>query len=101
MRCFLHLLYRAGLGAVLLTLAGCIDTFEPEVIASAENYLVVDGTINSSGVTTIRLSRTDNLISTAPPPAEAKAAVFIEEEAGPRYALTETAPALILPLLWR
>lgn len=92
MRCFLHLLHRAGLGVVLLTLAGCIDTFEPEVIASADNYLVVDGTINSAGVTTIRLSRTDNLVSTSPPPAEAKATVFIEEEAGRRYALAETAP---------
>jgi hypothetical protein len=50
---------------------------------------VVDGFINGNGVTRIKLSRTVSLATTAAPPAERGARLFIVDDAGQRYALTE------------
>jgi hypothetical protein len=50
---------------------------------------VVDGFLNSQGVTTIRLSRTYAIAAKPAPPAEAKAVVFMEDEAGTRFVLRE------------
>jgi hypothetical protein len=72
--------------------SSCVDPFEPEVISSPTSFLVVDGFINLRGVTTIRLSRTQNIAAIAPPPVEAKAAVVIRDDAGASYPLTEQAP---------
>ncbi|GAB3861026.1 hypothetical protein GCM10028822_39870 [Hymenobacter terrigena] len=41
-----------------LLLAGCTDPYLPEAVQNPPSYLVVDGYINSKGVTTIKLSRT-------------------------------------------
>ncbi|MBC6988091.1 DUF4249 domain-containing protein [Hymenobacter sp. BT491] len=76
----------------VLLLASCIDRFEPKVAQKSVGYLVIDGAINAAGVSTIRLSRTQNLGNKTAPPAEIKANVFIEQEAGTRYPLAETAP---------
>ncbi|MCC3159118.1 DUF4249 domain-containing protein [Hymenobacter sp. 15J16-1T3B] len=76
----------------LVLLAGCVEPYEPKVAASDTNLLVVDGYINPTGVTSIRLSRTAALSSTTLP-AEKRARVFIEEEEGTRYPLTETTTA--------
>ena len=80
--------------ALLLSiwLSGCTDPFEPEVISSPESYLVVDGFINTNGITTIKLSRTQSLATTATPPAESRATVAIEDDAGTAYPLAEQAP---------
>lgn len=71
-------------------LSGCIDSYTPDVLANPNSFLVVDGFINSRGVTTINLSRTVNLQNTGKVPVEAKATVYIEEEAGQRYPLAES-----------
>ncbi|TGE27634.1 DUF4249 domain-containing protein [Hymenobacter metallicola] len=81
------------LGLLLwLTLPGCVDPFEPDVISSPPSYLVVSGFINLSGPTTIRLSRTQGVANTAAPAVEAKATVTIRDEAGTSYTLTEQTP---------
>ena len=79
------------LAAILLLLSGCVDQFQPDVAASTQRYLVVDGLLNLRGVTTVRLSRTRSL-STPAPLIEAKATVTIRDEAGTSYPLTEQAP---------
>ncbi|WP_180754427.1 DUF4249 domain-containing protein [Hymenobacter sp. DG01] len=77
------------LGAGLALLAGCIEPFAPDVVQASANYLVVDGSINSQGVSNIRLSRTQSLNQGGPPPPETQARIYIEEEGGQRYALAE------------
>lgn len=76
-------------GCLLLCLGSCIEPYRPEIIQAPNNFLVVDGFINSNGVTSIRLSRTVNLDGATIPPGEARARVQIEEEGGPQYNLTE------------
>lgn len=68
----------------------CTDDYMPDAVESPPNFLVIDGSINTQGVTTIRLSRTYAIRSTQVPPAETRATVYIEEEGGPRYLLQET-----------
>lgn len=80
----------AGL-AMLTLLTGCTDPYLPDVVGNPPNYLVVDGFLNSQGVTTIRLSRTYAIAAKTPPPVETRATVYIEDEAGTRVALTEIA----------
>jgi hypothetical protein len=77
--------------ALLLSLSGCVDKYQPAVIATPQRYFVVDGLINLRGVTTVKLSYTRSL-STTTVPVEAKATVTIRDEAGASYPLTEQAP---------
>ncbi|UOQ66606.1 DUF4249 domain-containing protein [Hymenobacter volaticus] len=51
---------------------------------------MVDGFINSNGITTINLSRTYDISASTTPPKEIKATLYIEEENGVRNALRET-----------
>lgn len=87
---------------ILLT-TSCIETFEPKVTNGVPNFLVVDGAINAQGISTIRLSRTTGLAQNGQAPVEGKARVFIEEESGRQYLLTEnpagtyTSASLVLP----
>ncbi|MCA8831454.1 DUF4249 domain-containing protein [Hymenobacter pini] len=89
--------------ALLLSISGCIDSYSPSVPENQSNFLVVDGGINSQGVTTIRLSRTMSLASKKQAPVESKARMFIEQADGQRYPLTEsasgtyTSASLLLP----
>ncbi|MCJ8164848.1 DUF4249 domain-containing protein [Pontibacter sp. E15-1] len=76
----------------LLLLAGCVEPYSPEVIEGPNNFLVVDGTINGNGVTTVRLSRTQNISVTGPPYVESGATLRLEEEQGAQYPMVETAP---------
>lgn len=78
------------LGCLLNLLPGCVESYTPDVVSSTQQFLVVDGFINSRGISTIRLSRTFAINSTTPPPVESGAVLYIEQEAGPRYALTES-----------
>lgn len=78
--------------ALLLLLAQCKKPYVPVVFVSGDNYLVVDGFINTSpgGITTIVLSRTKNLTDTVVSIPEQNAGVFIQSAAGAVYALQET-----------
>jgi hypothetical protein len=79
--------------ALLLSLVlqtACTDPYLPEAIANPPNYLVVDGFINVRGLTTIRLSQTYAIASKAAPPVEARATIYIEDDAGARYRLSES-----------
>ncbi|WP_240737387.1 DUF4249 domain-containing protein [Hymenobacter metallicola] len=65
----------------------------PEVLLNPDSYLVVDGSINPRGITSIRLMRTRNLRDDTTIPVESKAVLYIEQEGGGRFPLTETAVA--------
>ena len=80
-----------GWGAVLLLLlAGCVQPYEPKVAEAAKSYLVVDGFINTQGISLFKLSRTLSLAAGTTPTIEAKAAAYIGDAAGNRYALAES-----------
>jgi hypothetical protein len=74
---------------LLIGLAGCVEPYMPDVITSPASFLVVDGFINGNGVTTIKLSRTINVAATTLPPPERSARLYIQDDAGRRYSLTE------------
>jgi hypothetical protein len=74
---------------LLLILSGCVEPYVPAVVDAPTNYLVIDGFINGSGVTRIKLSRTSNIAITATPPVEKGARLFIVDNTGARYPLTE------------
>ncbi len=76
--------------ALLLT-ASCTDPYLPDAISAPPSYLVVDGFLNSQGVSTIRLSRSYAIAARTAPPAETRATAYLEEESGPRFVLAETA----------
>ncbi|MGY3088563.1 hypothetical protein ACVWYF_001596 [Hymenobacter sp. UYAg731] len=81
-----------GLALLLvLLLPACIEPYSPEIPAAKRSFLVVDGFINSVGVTTIRLSRTFAVTSLPKVPNETKAVVYIEDTAGARFPLAEGA----------
>ena len=80
----------AGLWCLVLLLAGCVDPYSPDVVATPPNYLVVDGFLNARGITTITLSRTYAVAAKTAPPTESRAVVYIEEEGGTRIPLPET-----------
>jgi hypothetical protein len=81
----------AVLWALLLGLASsCVSPYVPDVPAAQQDYLVIDGFINSQGITSIRLTRSLQLQATKAPAAEAKAAVAIQATGGQRFALTES-----------
>lgn len=84
----------ALLWCLALLLPACIDRYEPEAISSPRNFLVVDGFINSQGISSVKLSRTFPLSTktTTRPPVERGATVFIESETGTRYRLLESVP---------
>ncbi|NML66084.1 DUF4249 domain-containing protein [Hymenobacter sp. RP-2-7] len=66
----------------------------PDIADTNASLLVVDGFINGNGVTRIRLSRTENVAATGSPPAEKGARLFIFDEQGARYPLTERSAGL-------
>ncbi len=72
-------------------LGSCIEPYQHEVIQMPNNYLVVDGFINTgNGPTTFKLTRTQNLGDDENPRNETGATVTIEEEGGARFSLKET-----------
>jgi hypothetical protein len=88
----------AVLWALLLGLASsCVTPYMADVPAATQDYLVVNGFINSQGVTTIQLMRSLSLQAKKAPAAEAKAAVVIQT-AGSALALPKARPAPILRL---
>jgi hypothetical protein len=78
------------IGLLLAGLSGCVEPYVPAVVGTPSNYLVVNGYINSQGITTIQLSRSLPLQSTDGPPPETRASVAIQDAGGQRYLLTES-----------
>jgi len=70
----------------------CKKPYEPVVFTRGDNYLVVDGFINTSpgGITTIVLSRTKNLTDTVVNIPERSANVVIQNATGTTWPLPET-----------
>ena len=67
----------------IIAIFGCKEAYEPTIIASSNNYLVVEGYINTGGgQTTIKLSRTSNLKEGIKVIPESGAIVRIEGENG-------------------
>jgi hypothetical protein len=81
-----------GLAGLASLLGGCVDKYTPEAITMPQNNLVVEGSINLAGVTTVRLTRTRGLTAGSVAPTEPNASVAILDEAGNRYALAEQVP---------
>lgn len=76
----------------VLFFAHCKKSYTPAVFVAGENYLVVDGFINTSpgGATSIILSRTRNLTDTVVSLPEHNAIVTIQSASGAIYPLMET-----------
>ncbi len=87
----------------LLVPGGCVEPYVPAVLSAPTSLLVVDGFIKGNGVTRVQLARTANLAATAALPVEKGAKLFIMDNAGGRYALSEKTPgnyqsdSLLLP----
>ena len=97
MRCTRFSAARWLLGGIGLLLAtACTDPYLPEAVQNPPNYLVVDGFLNPQGVTTIKLSRTYAIGAKTAPPVEAKATVYLEDDAGVRVLLREALPGTYL-----
>lgn len=62
-----------------LSLAGCIEPYNPPEVQTSEHYLVVDGQVDSgNGTAHVFLTYTQSLDSEGPPPLESGASVSIE-----------------------
>jgi len=88
-RRFSYVLRRIGRGLALLALGGCVDSYLPEVVSANATYLVVDGFINGNGRSTFLLSRTENIAATTVPPVETGATLYLADDTGRRYSLSE------------
>ena len=88
-----HALIRKYKWMVLLlaTFNQCKKPYEPAVLKAGNNYLVVDGFINTTagGITNVILSRTKNLTDTVITIPERNAKINIESAGGAQYALHE------------
>ena len=74
---------------VLLFFASCKDPYYPDINSSKEHFLVVDGFINSNGITNIKLTRTRTISKgdTAAYINETGANISIEDNNGNLYPL--------------
>lgn len=73
----------------VMAMAGCREKYVSPAVSPTTGYLVVEGFINISGPTTIRLTRTSKLADTTTI-YEKKAIVSIQSQSGNNYPLTET-----------
>lgn len=89
--------FRAG-GLIILvmwTFAACIEPYDPSIDSGDINLLVVDGYLNAStGVATVRLSRTQPVKAEGPATVESGATLSIEDSKGGTYFLTEESAGL-------
>ena len=74
---------------LLLGLVGCVEPYVPAVVDAPTSALIVDGFINGNGRTRIKLARTSKLAASTTPPVEKGAKLFIVDDTGLRYALSE------------
>lgn len=68
--------------------AECIEPYDTPAEIASTNILVIDGSLNTEGISTIRLTRTQNPADNTPVKEELGATVAFEEENGPTYLLT-------------
>jgi Domain of unknown function (DUF4249) len=74
----------------LLATTACKQAYEPPVLSSPTQYLVVEGFINSGPDSTyFNLTHTTNIRDTAQPVAETNAQVFVEGSNSTTFPLTE------------
>jgi hypothetical protein len=76
---------------IVALLAGCREPFEPEIVSSDLNVLVVEGYLDSEGLSSILdLSYTRSIQNdTGSKPVVLGASIYLESSGGERYALTE------------
>lgn len=75
---------------VMWTFTACIEAYDPPVDANDINLLVVDGYLNAStGIATVKLSRTQPVKGDEAVPTETGASIFIEDSKGGTYFLYE------------
>ncbi|MDE3247097.1 MAG: DUF4249 domain-containing protein [Bacteroidota bacterium] len=88
----LYAAFFLSLTGTLALLFQCRKPYEPVVLIKGDNYLVVDGAINTAngGITTILLSRTRNLYDTVLTRPEDGATISIQSAAGANFPLTAT-----------
>src|SRR5688500_10445884 len=79
---------------VIVLAAGlsCTESYDIPIAAARTNTLVVEGVINSSGATNVRLSRSAALADTSSIEIETSAMVSVESEAGGVVVLPEISP---------
>ncbi|MFM9837392.1 MAG: DUF4249 domain-containing protein [Cyclobacteriaceae bacterium] len=75
---------------LMIFATGCIEAYAPPVVDAEVNYLVVDGSLDSSsGSAQVKLSRAVSLSSAKPPSPELNSKVSVEGNDGSRYPLAE------------
>jgi hypothetical protein len=76
----------------VLLLSACVKPYEPPAIRAKNNYLVIDGVINTNanGITTIVLSRSKNLVDTVSFIPELNAKIAIVSASGLVYNLFDS-----------
>jgi hypothetical protein len=83
-------LLRVGVvGMIFLIWANCVEPYEPPTVENGRGILVVEGSLNTSGKSTIRLTRTQDLSETTKVNVELKAIVSFEDEGGTVFLLKE------------
>jgi len=71
-------------------MAACVEPYSPPTITEDADYLVVDGFLNvTTGIASVKLTRSIRLSDAIPVPAEARAIVTIENEGGEVISLSE------------
>jgi Domain of unknown function (DUF4249) len=75
---------------VVALTVGCKKPYNPKVISLSNSYLVVEGTINTNDVTTIKLSKTVKLSSSVTTSPVTDAVVTVENDNGGNYILNES-----------
>ncbi len=73
----------------VLSIAACKVPYNPPATTAVSNYLVVEGLINITDSTYIKLSRTVNISTASTLKPELKATVTIESNTGSSYPLSE------------
>lgn len=74
---------------LVLIASGCKEAYDPSLQTGVLNYLVVEGFISGNGVTSIQLSRTQQLEEKGSIKSELKAILVIEGDNGNVYPLSE------------
>ena len=76
----------------VLLLFACVKPYEPPAIRAKNNYLVIDGVINTNvnGITTVILSRSKNLVDTISFIPELNAKIAIVSTSGTVYNLVDS-----------
>lgn len=84
-----HLFYYIPFLFLIIFVMSCKQSYEPAVIKANKNFLVVDGLINTgtNAVTTIKLSRTQNVTDSVYFSPENSAHVSILSKSGSQYPL--------------